>query len=899
MKKIILLILTLTIVVSSVSLPIVSAESTYDKSNEKYIRIMYNIGVLDSAAGVEANMTRGEFAKTLTNMLNMDGLISGYDKGGFLDVPADYNYIASIEALYNMGVMIGGTDGKIRPNDFITFSEACSALVKLLGYETMGEARGYTQAALSLGISRGVSYSDVINFGDLSRMLFNALTVPFAKSISLSDGSTLVQSDATLYRDYLEIFESTGKITAVNGLNLYGLPKDDITQTKVEINGEIYDTQEFFTSDKLGTTVKFWYKLVNDRPVILYAEESADNEDINLSYQDVKKVDSNYIEYRVTENKTKKIKLASSAVLRILKDAVPVNEITDIDFTKKGTIRCVIENNVCVAIILMEYKSYVVESVGNKIWFRNTDDFSIDINDTENIYSIKNSLAYYELSEIEVDDVLSVSHDDRTNVYNIILSRKTAEGTISSSYIENNGEYFTINNETYGIDKDFKAKTLLGGNDLTELKVGLSSVFYIDFNNEICGMDYSDGFQYAYIKGVADLGSGLSNDYAIRMYTMRHKGFHTYKFNKKVIVNGVEKNIDDTYTIVKTYFDSCNDKKPPVTKFKANFKGEITEIVTDQITGHTTVDYALSKPVERKIGDGYYYWGLNYYSFFTHNDGFKGDIHLVPKEYGNTLTIKVPSSLEEEKFIGSYAPYDSGLTTEREGKPVDVMFFDLNENLEAALIVYFADAGGIEVPINLYNVIGVKDVATVVYDDDIAVKIEAYKNGVPMTFTVPNKDMDMFNLAKSLSKGDFVQISHNDENEITAMEKYFTYNFDKLASGADFDLSELITEFEKRKTKQGFNGSILFNKVKSKTDYSVVFDGDPVTQQCVFPFHYTYDKNRCLTLFDGKEFSKIKIRDLERDDVIFGYSEDSCFTSVIAIRNAQDMSFVDNNKMLP
>ncbi len=898
MRKIILLILTLTIAVSSSSLPIVSAESAYNEGNDKYIRLMYNIGVLDSAAGVEANMTRGEFAKTLTNMLNMNALISGYDKGGFLDVPADYNYVASIEALYNMGVMVGGTDGKIRPNDFITFSEACSALVKLLGYEAMGNARGYTHAATSLGITRGVKFSDAINFGDLSRMLFNALTVPFAKSISLSDGSTLVQSDATLYRDYLGIFESSGKITAVNGLNLYGLPNDDVTQTKVEINGEIYDTLEFFTSDKLGTKVKYWYKLEDDKPVILYAEETLDNEDINLSYSDIEKVTSDYIEYKVSEDKTKKIKLSQSG-LRILKDAVPVNSITDIDFTKKGTIRCVIENNTCIAIILMEYKSYVVESVGHKIWFRDTDDFSIDTNDTENIYSIKNSLAYYEISEIEAGDVLSVSHDDRTNVYNIILSRKKAEGIISSSHTKNNGEYFTINDETYGIDKDFKAKTLLDGNDLAELKVGLKSVFYIDFNNEICGMDYSDGFQYAYIKGVADLGSGLSNDYAIRMFTMRHKGFHTYKFNKKVIVNGVEKNRDDAYTIVKAYFDSCNDNKPSVTKFKENFKGEITEIVTDQIAGHTTVDYALSKPVERKIGDGYYYWGLNYYSFFTHNDGFKGDIHLVPKEYGNTLTIKVPSSLEEEKFIGSYAPYDSGLTTEKEGKPVDVMFFDLNENLEPALIVYFADAGGIEVPINLYNVIGVEKASTVVYDDDVAVKIEAYKNGVPMTFIVPNKDVGMFNLAKSLSKGDFVQISYNDENEITAMERYFTYNFDKLASGADFDMSELITEFEKRKTKQGFNGSILFNKVKGKTDYSVVFDGDPVTQQCVFPFHYTYDKSRCLTLFDGKEFSKIKIRDLERDDVIFGYAEDSCFTSVIAIRNVQDMSFVDNNKILP
>ena len=58
MKKIILLILTLTIIVSSVSLPIVSAESTYDKSDEKYIRLMYNIGVLDGAAGVDAKMTR-------------------------------------------------------------------------------------------------------------------------------------------------------------------------------------------------------------------------------------------------------------------------------------------------------------------------------------------------------------------------------------------------------------------------------------------------------------------------------------------------------------------------------------------------------------------------------------------------------------------------------------------------------------------------------------------------------------------------------------------------------------------------------------------------------------------------------------------------------------------------
>lgn len=898
MKRIISVFMTVLLLLLSFS-GFEAMAKTEETTNEKYIKIMYNIGITDRMATEDALLTRAEYAVILKNLLNMENMITPYTKGDFLDIDGDRAEAGSIDLVYNLGIMIDVEDGKFRPDENLTFSEACEGIVRLLGYKDMGEKKGFVNAAVSLGIAKGInSQNGYIAMGNLSRMLYNSLNITLA-SKKIVGGSVIVNmgENVVLLRDYLGIYEKSGRITAVRGMSLYGVADPDFSDTQVEIDNTLYETQEYFTSDHLGVVVDFWYKINDEeKPQVIYAELHKDYSELSLNYSDVTRVDNDYIEYEVSEDKTKKIKIDQN--VRILKNGVPLASISDIDYTNKGILRLVMDKNVVIGAVAMEYDSYVVKSVGSKIRFKYTDSVYLNTKDTENEYIITNGKDYFELSDIGENDVISIAHDNNTKFYYLRLSRSSVYGEISESSEEKSKNYYTIKGNIYGVDKNFYALTVKGGSELTKLEPGFTSEFYIDFMNEICGMSYTGSMQYAYINGVANLGSAFEDNYAMNIITQRHREFREYHFAKNVVLNGVTTNREKTFTFMKSFMESRDESNPPIMKFRENSKGEIEKIVTTVVKGHTTTENAITAPVKRNLSDGGYPYWLSYKKFLTGNAStpdyyFKNNISLYSYGDNDTICLKIPPNGNEDEFEFGNA-YDLGITTGSGGTYYDCVFYDLNEFFEPSFMIYFAESsdGGVKADDNL--VVGVESVVRMLDNDgELVAKIIGYCNGTLTEYTVSESETESFNSALTLQKGDFVQLSVDYKNRVEDLKYFFTYNldsfdFDRIKSGGD-----IKTRFENDST------NMVFNKVKNANENFILVDGDPTATTCTFILSYNWPSGNYITLYDGKEFSKIKMENVESDDVMFGaFAGAEGFRNLIVIRDV-DLALVESNIVMP
>jgi len=112
---------------------------------------------------LERSVTRAEFAKMLTAASGYRDTVSGQGSGYslFQDVKSSHWASEYIKTALDAGWMAGYTDGAFRPNQAITLEEACTAALRLLGYDSSALAGSFPAAQLSkaaaLGLRDGLS----------------------------------------------------------------------------------------------------------------------------------------------------------------------------------------------------------------------------------------------------------------------------------------------------------------------------------------------------------------------------------------------------------------------------------------------------------------------------------------------------------------------------------------------------------------------------------------------------------------------------------------------------------------------------------------------------------------------------------------------------------------------
>ena len=113
----------------------------------------------DSAGNLNltSTVTRAEFVTMMTAASSYkDSIGSGSGVSLFKDVKSDHWASEYIKLAVEQGWMTGYVDGTFRPDNQITLEEACTALLKMLGYDSSTLAGSYPSAQLSKASSVGL-----------------------------------------------------------------------------------------------------------------------------------------------------------------------------------------------------------------------------------------------------------------------------------------------------------------------------------------------------------------------------------------------------------------------------------------------------------------------------------------------------------------------------------------------------------------------------------------------------------------------------------------------------------------------------------------------------------------------------------------------------------------------
>ncbi len=142
------------------------------------------VGDENGNMALERNVTRAEFAKMLTAASGYKDTVSGSGSGYslFKDVKSDHWASEYIKTALDAGWMVGYTDGAFRPDNDITLEETCTAVLRLLGYDSANLAGSFPAAQLTKAASLGLrddlgrAQGERMTRGDCATLFYNLMT---------------------------------------------------------------------------------------------------------------------------------------------------------------------------------------------------------------------------------------------------------------------------------------------------------------------------------------------------------------------------------------------------------------------------------------------------------------------------------------------------------------------------------------------------------------------------------------------------------------------------------------------------------------------------------------------------------------------------------------------------
>ena len=201
--------------------------------NELIARGVVN-GYLDHTFKPDDEITRAEIAKMLVTAAKLNDEIESAknkEKEIFPDVTKAHWAYGYVNVAYNNDYIEGHDDGTFAPDDNVTYAEAITMVVRMLGYKSAVEAKGewpdnYIKKAESLNLLDNVAFSsnkknEDATRGEVANLVWNALkeTKTYYKAGILEDvnedglGDASVKIDGT---EYAFNEKDNKKMTAAN-----------------------------------------------------------------------------------------------------------------------------------------------------------------------------------------------------------------------------------------------------------------------------------------------------------------------------------------------------------------------------------------------------------------------------------------------------------------------------------------------------------------------------------------------------------------------------------------------------------------------------------------------------------------------------------------------------------
>lgn len=605
MKKILSLFLSMSMLLSL----FVVCDVTAEEIKPEQIKFLEVLGIMESVdtASYTAGVTRESFAYYAAKAVGIS--TTGNDKSRrYIDVPT-YSYaFSAINNLADAGIISVSEDGRFRPNELITYGEACTIMLNAMGYKEYASYNGawplgYAKVARMLDIPVGDT-NETVTLSAAADLIYESIKRPLYDIEVLSEEKTVYrESDETLLSTVFSIEFAEGIFEAFEG---GAIESSDLTEENiVKISGKTFEVSDTLdVSGYFGNYVEYFYYDEHDKYEIMYmhkAEGVKDNYVIDI--ENYASYSGNTISYYADENdrKTKQVSLSENHTL--IYNGMPLlTKITDtMSNLNKGTITLKDSNNdgKYDVVLIMDYKNFVVRtydenaeivydkiSVGNKLELADAN-YAKLIHGGEEI----------PMSSLITDLVLSVAKSQGGEVVTMIACGDLVKGEVQAI----DADYVTIDGAKYEVEESYK--------DEFSVKVGMSYVFHLDSFGKIAYVSASDNrrMKFAYLIAGSDGSSVFEQSYRVKMFT--EDGEMVYlDFAENAVIDGDKK---DTVSKIKDALLDVNTNKvkPQLVEFELNSDGKIKNMDTSSVQGaDEEEDYSL-RPVFGDTKPSASWWG--------------------------------------------------------------------------------------------------------------------------------------------------------------------------------------------------------------------------------------------------------------------------------------------------
>ena len=258
-KRFLALLLAVSMAVSMLAMPAAALGSASNTA----VQTSITLGGMDAGqtGSLDAAVTRGAFARMLVAFSAYRESAASQGAVGTLykDVPGSSQWAPYIRIAVQQGWMNGYTDGTFRPDNAVTLEEACTAVLKLLGYKMTDLNGAFPAAQLNKAQELGLrsqlnrAQGQTINYEDCAMLLYNALTANTASGGAY--GSTLGFTVANGQVDTSTVLLSSlkGPFVASEGTQLPFAPVSVYRNDKVSESGELNKYDVYYYSESLQT----------------------------------------------------------------------------------------------------------------------------------------------------------------------------------------------------------------------------------------------------------------------------------------------------------------------------------------------------------------------------------------------------------------------------------------------------------------------------------------------------------------------------------------------------------------------------------------------------------------------------------------------------------------------
>ncbi len=633
MKKIISILLMLTIACSTISMVYADTEPSVDSNVDK---VLSSLGIIVGNGGTipaDAEVTRAELVMVLSRIT---GFTKNYDVNDigtvFEDVSGFHWAAQEIKYVTDCGFMSAYNDGKFYPSDAVSYEEMVMAFVKVTGYDVNAKIKGgtvnsYLAVAAEEGLLNNIKRGEYVTRAQLLTMTYNAISIDYMYT---RGESSLLGTEYTTYEGYSvlskykNIFKDKGVLEATDITSLesgkYGIaPKGHVI-----IEGKSYAVGETDAKSLIGQNVEYYYQhdeeknentlvciLPNNKTTVLtFSAESICAGKITT------KLD--VYAYYNESGKVNTVKLDDPAVIYNgvakpgyrLSDLTPeCGEVKLIDNDDDGDFEVLDIFNATECIIVdsvtEENAGYAITSLNDKSKY-----YSIKTNGTTERFEITENGRPVSMLSLTKGDVVLVGENKDFDYRILRISSLSVTGTVT----EKENEYIYVDETALKCSALFMKK-----NKLSDIKIGTYGTFYIDCYGEVQAFikESADTLEYGV---VMDMGEkpGMDSVYSVKILDVNSK-LTVYKLEDKLKLNQKVSTSKKAYEALTSYtsgLDSYRDDfnaqypKRQLIMYKLNAQGKICELNT--VTSNSEYDDKNPLSFAGKVS-----YATNKYTWYT------------------------------------------------------------------------------------------------------------------------------------------------------------------------------------------------------------------------------------------------------------------------------------------